>query len=372
MNPHLRLLAGLVALQLSTTSTATGQGDLPPPVDSIVARHVEARGGIDAIRAIRTLEYSHGRYREGDFVGSGNARMAFRRPYYRVVGNPDDLTGFMEGFDGGAWEWHPSPGIVVRTVGPASGATRRGADFEGRLIDYRAKGSTVTLAGVERIDDRPAYRLLLTTRDGFRREYFVDAETWLIVAERYAAPVHAFGEEVSSETRIGDYRRVAGVLFPHRYRETELGTGRMLNEMQWGSVRANVALPESHFSPPTVEKTPLQKMLESLFASRTDVEATLWAYDAFRRGYPNVATREGVEMVGYQMLKMGDALDTAIRLLERNADDHPGSASAAFSLGRALETAGFPGSAAIAYRRALSLDPAHAASLQAIQRVSPP
>jgi hypothetical protein len=144
------------------------------------------------------------------------------------------IGGYMEGYDGAAWEWLGDLGIVVRTVGHAAGATRRGADFEGRLVDWREKGSTVTLHSGESVefDGRPTDWITVTTRDDFARDYFIDRESHLIVAERRTAPFHAFGEQVVSETRIGDYRPVAGVLFAHRYVATEIGTGRELSSMQ--------------------------------------------------------------------------------------------------------------------------------------------
>lgn len=175
-------------------------------VDEIVAGHVEARGGLEKIRAIRTLIYSEGRYREPGFTGSGKAFMAFARPYFRVVGNPESPGHVLEGYDGAAWEWYADPGIVVRTVGHAAGATRRGTDFEGSLIDYREKGHRVVLVRVAEVDGRPVYQLTMTTRDGFQREYFLDAETFLVVSERQTAPVHAFGDPVRSETRIEEAR----------------------------------------------------------------------------------------------------------------------------------------------------------------------
>jgi hypothetical protein len=69
--------------------------------DQIVDRHVAARGGAEKIRNARTLVFSGGTYREGDYVGKGTAFMAFARPYYRVVGNPELAdVDIMEGYDG--------------------------------------------------------------------------------------------------------------------------------------------------------------------------------------------------------------------------------------------------------------------------------
>lgn len=328
-------------------------------VDDILAHHVEARGGYDGLMALRTLVYSEGLYEEAEYEGSGNAMMAFSRPYYRVVGNPADRGGYMEGYDGAAWEWFADPGIVVRTVGAAAGAMRRGSEIEGPLIDYQAKGSIIEMEASEEIGGRPAYRLVVTLRDGFVREYFIDHESFLVSAERRSAPFHAFGEPVTSETRIGDYRPATGsdgALFAHSYVQTEIATGRELSRMQWGKVEANRPLPISWFSPPEFERTELQSFLERLFGERADREAVLWSYHGFRRAHPELDTREGIEVIGYQMLKMGDH-EAAVALLEENARAYPDSSSSAFGLGRAYASAGKPVLARREFERALELDP---------------
>lgn len=326
-------------------------------MEEVVQRHLEARGGLERLRSIETLVYSGGTYREGDFVGSGRAFMAFQSPFLRVVGDPEDpRSTFREGYDGSAWEWFADPGIVVRTVGAANRAARHGTRYRGPFFDYRARGTTVELLGTERIGDRPAYDLLVTLRDGFRRHYFVDAESFLVTAERYEAPIHAFGEPVRTEARFSDYRPVAGVLFPFRSAEYDRDTGEELNSMEWGRIEANRELPRSWFSPPEYERTPLQELLENLYVQRTDPSAVLWTLADFRLVHPDMDVEAGLERIGYQMSKMGDH-DAALAILEPNARDHPDSSSAAFALGRAYAAAGREDDARRELRRAVVLDP---------------
>ncbi|MFI5120751.1 MAG: hypothetical protein ACHQM4_10070, partial [Thermoanaerobaculia bacterium] len=114
-------------------------GQTSPTVDDIVSRHIEARGGAEKMRGLRTIVY-RGTYREGDHVG--DAVMALMRPFYKLVGDPDRPNrSFAEGYDGGAWEYHGDPGIVVRTVGAAAAAARHGLAIDGPLFEYREKGS---------------------------------------------------------------------------------------------------------------------------------------------------------------------------------------------------------------------------------------
>jgi len=357
------LLASLAAIGPGS-GPAIGQS--PLNVDDIVARYAQARGGYERIKALETVVYSQGLYQEGDYKGSGNAMMSVARPYHRVVGNPENRGGYMEGYDGAAWEWFADPGIVVRTVGAAAGAMRRGSDVEGPLVDYREKGSTIELGDSDDIGGRPAYRLVVTLRDGFVREYFVDQETFLVTAERRSAPIHAFGDPVTSETRIGDYRPAGGVLFAYSFVETAIESGEELSRMQWGKIEANRQLPTSWFSPPEFVRTNLQAFLERLFGERADREAVMWSYLDFRRAYPEVDTREGIEVIGYQMLKMGD-VESAVALLEANAEVYPNSSSSAFGLGRAYDTAGEKGRARAEFERALGLDPENRRASRALE-----
>jgi tetratricopeptide (TPR) repeat protein len=163
---------------------------------------------------------------------------------------------------------------------------------------------------------------------------------------------------VTSETRIGDYRPVAGVLFAHHYQETEIASGEPLSSMQWGRIEANRDLPTSWFAPPEFERTPIQKFTQDLYDQRTDPASVLWTYHEFRRFHPVIETAPAVEFAGYQMLKM-ENLGTAVELLEQNAADHPQRADAAFGLGRAYETTGDVSRARAEYERALILDPEH-------------
>lgn len=250
----------------------------PPPAltaDEIVARHIDARGGRDALAAVDTVVYSRGRYREGSYE-SESAFMALARPYLKAVGNPEEAADLREGYDGSTWEWYAAPGVVLRTVGAAAAAGRHNIWPEGPFVDYEDKGTTITYLGDETIDGRPAFRLRMTLRDGFAREYFIDRETFLVTAERFAAPIHAVGEDVPTEERVGDYRRITGVLFPHSYREIEIATGREMSSMTWGSIEVNRKLQRSWFSPPAFTRTAIQDLVEHLYAARADAAAVLW------------------------------------------------------------------------------------------------
>ena len=355
----LRIYAGL-ALTLGAAAAAFAQQALT--LEQIVQKHVDAIGGIEKIHALKSLVI-RGMYHEGGEIPPGTpivARnyMAFLRPCYQVIGDPANPNpDLREGFDGSSWEYYGDPGVVIRTVGAAAAATRHTAEFlHDSLVDYRENGTKLELQGTEKIDGKDCYRIFVTLSDGFRKYLFVDVESFMIVAGRGSAPIHAFGAPVTTEGRFLDYQPTNGVLMPHSIIEVELATGKVLSDARNVTIEANTITDPSIFSPAPRKKTPLQDLLEKLYEERTDSVSVLYSYRLFRRTHPDVDTREGIEFIGYQMAKTKD-YPSSIELLRENAADYPNSASAQFGLGRALQASGDSEGAAKAFQQALKIDP---------------
>jgi len=309
-------IARLLTLLMSFSIASACQEKLS--VEQIIDRHIQALGGRQKIDAIHTIVY-HLTYREGTFV-MPNGYMAKMRPYYKTLGDPKNLkVDVNEGYDGSAWEYYSDPGVVMRTVGAAAASTRHGTELIDSLTDAKELGAHAELAGVEAFAGRPAYKLHVTLADGFEKDLFLDGQSFLIAGDRRAAPVHAFGMAVQSENRFGDYRPVNGVLFPFTVQEVEIVTGKELNSVTCQSITVNEKFDASYFSPPQYNRTSLQQMLEQLYMERSDSVSVLWTYRGFRAANPAIDTREGVEFIGYQMVKMGD-LNGAIELLKASGE----------------------------------------------------
>lgn len=346
-----------VALGLLLLGTGTVQ-PRTASVDDIVARHVEALGGMAAILAVHSF-VRHGWYQEGAFH-LDDTYVAQTRLFYRVIGNPKhELDEIHEGYDGAAWEYYPDPGSVVRTGAEAARATRHSAMFDDALVNYRAAGTTLTYGGMQRFLGHNVYLLHGVLADGFHEDYFVDAKTFLIDGRSEVVPMHAFGHRYRTYDAFGDYRAESGVMMNHSFQEVDSATGKILDSGGDTRIDINPNLPRSMFSPPQWNRTPTQEMIVRIYDERDDPHAAVWTYRQFR-AMPDVAanpTADAVDFVGYQCLKMGHT-NTAIAVLALNVIDNPRSARAHFGLGRALEAAGKRESAATEYRAALSIDPA--------------
>lgn len=329
----------------------------PLTLDEIITKYIEAIGGRENIEKLQNLVYKKGLYREGDF-SSDKAAMSVARPYFKLVGDKSNLDGYLEGYDGSAWEYFGDPKVVVRTTGNPSAAIRHYAGVERPLYNYKAKGSNAEYLGEGDLDGVKVYIVKLTRRDGYVEHFYINRETFLVDASGGEAPIHAFGEAVGHLTRISDYRPLAGVLIAHRFETVEAATGEPLDSMQWQEIEANADLPGDWFSPPVVEQTAEEKLIQSLYDQRTDFTAMIWTYEEFRLAYPDFDTSTALNIAGFQALKMGQ-VETAVKLLERNAVDNPASAETRFGLGRAYRTAGRVDEAREQFQKALELDPGY-------------
>lgn len=344
------------ALAAASALLLSGAAGLPahPDVDTIVAAHVRALGGMGALRAVRSI-VKHGTYHEGDLhIATYTAMM---RPFYRVIGPPQDtLKHLHEGYDGAAWEYYPDPGIVIRTVGAAAATTRHTAYLDDPLVDPKGDGTTLASGGETTLSGKRVFVVHATLADGFREDVYVDPDSWMIAGYARTVPFHAFGENLPTHVEFGDYRPEGGVMMEHSEREIDTASGRVLDSGTVESIEINPTIPISDFSPPQWERTALQGMIQRLYDERTDSTAVLATYRDFRRADPAMESGDAVDFTGYQILKSGQA-EAAVALLTQNAADNPNSARAHFGLGRALDTAGRKAEARVEYERALAIDP---------------
>lgn len=344
----------LIVLLLGVWASIAGARSTPT-LDEIVTSHIAALGGADKIHAIHSF-ILRGTYHEGDLTGK--TTVIQMRPFYRVIGALDQpLKHLHEGYDGSAWEYYPNPGIVVRTVAAAAAATRHSAMFDDPLVDHREHGTALLVDGTTEFAGRQAYVLHVTLADGFREDIFVDTTTHMIDGYGRLVPFHAFGTRYSTRMEMSDYRPEGGVMMPHRTREVDSGTGKVLDEGTVESVEINPDLPLSIFSPPAWDRTPLQQMIQRIYDERTDVVAVMQTYRDFNKVIePSTATADAIDFVGYQCLKMGET-EAAVTLLRQNVADNPESARAHFGLGRALSAQGMAVEAKTEFDRAVAINP---------------
>jgi outer membrane lipoprotein-sorting protein len=203
-----KILAGL-ALAALVVVPASAQ-----TVDDIIAKNLQARGGLDKLKAVTTVRLT-GTMSSGP-GGDVSFVMEQKRPDMMRTQIVVQGATIVSGFDGQtAWQINPMAGGSAPQILPAAQAkvVAEQADFDGPLVDYKAKGNTIELVGTSPVDGRDAYKIKLTAKSGASVVVYIDAERFLEVRSESRTTFQ--GREVESESVLSDYRPEGGLMMPH-------------------------------------------------------------------------------------------------------------------------------------------------------------
>ncbi|HEX4584485.1 MAG TPA: outer membrane lipoprotein-sorting protein [Burkholderiaceae bacterium] len=121
-------------------------------------------------------------------------------------------------------------------------------NLEGPLFDYAAKGAKVTLDKVEPVEGHAAYKLKLVAKDGTTRYVWVDASTFLDVKVQ-GTPRRMDGKMHDVFVMQRDFRQVAGVMVPFVL-ETSVDGYPDTHKMLIENVAVNPKLDDARFTKP--------------------------------------------------------------------------------------------------------------------------
>jgi photosystem II stability/assembly factor-like uncharacterized protein len=203
-------------LPLLWIAFAVRLGAAEPTVDEIVARNIAARGGLASIQAVRSLRLTGTAvFGGGDF--RIEAQWASLRKKPGLIRTEVSLQGLtaVNAWDGKeGWSVQPFEGRrePERTSPDDAKALARDADIEGPLVGWREKGHEVEYLGTEDVDGTAALKLRIALKDGDTQYVYLDPDAWLEI--RVVTESHVRGVEQVTETDLGAYEPVAGVLIP--------------------------------------------------------------------------------------------------------------------------------------------------------------
>ncbi len=229
-------------------SAAEAKPAPPPTVDEIVGRYVTARGGIQKLRALRSLR-QEGRVHAGAGRDGLVLREIKRPGKIRFELTVQGVTSVFASDGTRGWKVAPLEGEMGPRPLPDEALVdaREQADIDGPLVDWKSKGSRIELAGREAVDGRDAFKLKITLRSGGAMSAWVDVKTASLL--RTEATRQVRGRPVRIETTFGDYRKTAGILFPHLV-EVRAADRPQLLRIVVDKVEVNPALSDARFAPP--------------------------------------------------------------------------------------------------------------------------
>lgn len=243
-------LTAVAALPLAWTSA----GAASMSVQAIVDQNIAARGGLAAWHNVQTLTY------EGTMDAGGKPAhqlpfvMKQKRPHknrLEVVVKDQTAVQVYDGSQG----WKVRPFLnrnEVESYTPTELALAGKADeLDGPLLDYQKKGIQVALEGSEQIDGHPAYKLRLTSRDGTKRNLWIDSTTFLEV-KMDGEPRKLDGRPHKVTLWFKDFHSEHGLNIPH-LQETVVEAVKEPYKMVINKVAVNDALDDTVFGKPQLK-----------------------------------------------------------------------------------------------------------------------
>ncbi|MBK6292131.1 MAG: hypothetical protein IPH85_11650 [Ignavibacteria bacterium] len=242
-----RLLLALTVMCLGvlTSSAIT--------LDEIIAKNIEARGGLAKIKSLKTLVM------DGTMSMSQGMELNFTQTQKRPMKFRMDMSfqgmSMVTAYDGTtAWGINPMAGNKPEKQ-PASEAKRMAdqADMDGLLVDWKDKGYLLELVGPEDIDGATAYKIKITDKDKEVKFIYIDATTWLDV--KLSMRISMMGQEADVDMMMSNYQEVGGVQMPMLMEMRS--EGQTILSMSYSNPKVNTDIPDSRFAFPG--ETPAKK-----------------------------------------------------------------------------------------------------------------
>ena len=175
--------------------------------DAVIARHVEAIGGREAVLSVKTLMVKgrNVRFGQGDLP---LIRYQKQPNYLRAMRSSEDKSYTLSNGEK-TWSVTPSARRELTEWWAKSISHTR---IDGNFIDYKNRGIIYEYIGLEGFETEPFvyYHLRRTFPDGFVEDLYFDIDSGLLHGVWPTSSPRKDSPEI-----IYDYRQVGGVLFPH-------------------------------------------------------------------------------------------------------------------------------------------------------------
>jgi hypothetical protein len=248
------LIRTLLTIFCALTSLSFAAGGQAPAsestlsVDDIIAKNIQARGGLERIKAVRTMRAT-GKIDQGDF----RARFVQENERPNKVREEFIIQGMaqVEAYDGRTgWKVSPFEGRKDPDLLSADDmkALVEDADIDGQLVDYKNKDHRAELIGHDSVEGTDCYKIKLTLSSSDVRYYYIDTDSFLELKVETERNIR--GTVRYSETYFGDYDQVDGIYFPFAFESGQKGSPFRV-KYTVDKIEINVALNDARFSMPT-------------------------------------------------------------------------------------------------------------------------
>jgi hypothetical protein len=190
-----------------------GTSSFSQTADELIAKNIQARGGLEKMKAIQTMRMT-GKFEGGGgftaAVGQENERPNLIRETFTLQG----MTA-VQAYDGATgWQIQPFGGKKDPELMGEDDLRDLllDADFDGPLVDYKEKGSTVEYLGHDVVDGDDALRLKITLKNGDIIYDYLDPDTFIEIRKEIQQFIR--GSVRDRVVGLGSYKPVDGVMYP--------------------------------------------------------------------------------------------------------------------------------------------------------------
>ena len=223
--------------------------------DEIIAKNLEAKGGVDKLKAVQSMRIS-GKMMVGPGMEAPMVIEMARPHKVRMEFTLQGMTG-IQAYDGkGGWSVMPFMG--KKEPEPMSADDLKQAedqaDMDGPLVDYKEKGNQVEYLGKGEVEGTPVHKLKVTKKNGDIQTLYLDADSYLEIKAEGKSKVR--GQEIEGETTFGDYKEVGGIVFSHSIQSKMKGAPGPGQTITFEKIEINPDIPTSRFDMPAKAETP--------------------------------------------------------------------------------------------------------------------
>jgi hypothetical protein len=211
---HLRFIALLVIGVASVLVAAETQDQKPPSIDELVAKNIEAKGGAEALRALRSLKLTGTLIVNEGQLEIGYTEMKKRPGEVRSEATLQGMTA-VHAYDGKeGWKISPFQGRKdpERMSADDIKPLMEEAEIDGPLVDWKTKESTLEYLGREDVDGTSAYKIKVVRKNGDVNFVYLDPDHFLEI--RILTQRIRHGAQEETEEDVGDYEKIGGVFIP--------------------------------------------------------------------------------------------------------------------------------------------------------------
>jgi len=219
-------------------------------VDEIIAKNIQARGGLEKLKAVRslrtTVKFSDGSFR-AEFRQE-NKRPGKVREEFIVQGMAQ-----IQAYDGKTG-WQISPFSGRRDPDLMSADDMKSlvvdGDIDGPLVDYKEKGHKAELVGHDSMEGTDCFKIKLSMKNGDVRYYYLDTDSYLELKVEVQTTIRGALQE--SELYYGDYEQVNGIYYPFAVEQAQKGSSSR-QQFSVEKIEQNVELEDSLFAMPAAK-----------------------------------------------------------------------------------------------------------------------